>query len=96
MWLVGALVLLLALGFWVCWSWRPRRLDHPEGSAADAAFRRHPAGRARCASAEDVVQPLSPAAAADWMMPRGPDDDPDFLAELGRAIRGEGYPEDER
>jgi hypothetical protein len=96
MWLVGALVLLLALGFWVCWSWRPRRLDHPEGSAADAAFRRHPAGRARCASAEDVVQPLRQTAAADWMMPRGPDDDPDFLAELGRAIRGEGYPEDER
>lgn len=97
MWLVGALVLLLALGFWVCWSWRPRRLARPAGSAADAAFRRHPAGRARCASGEDLVPPGRQAAApADWMIPRGPDDDPDFLAALDRAIRGDGYPEDER
>ena len=96
MWLVGALVLLLALGFWVCWSWRPRRLAHPEGSAADAAYRRHPAGRARCGSAEDHVPPGIQAAPADWMPPRGPDDDPDFLAELDRVIRGDGYPEDER
>jgi hypothetical protein len=101
MWLVGALVLLLALGFWVCWSWRPRRLAHPEGSAADAAFRRHPAGRARYASADENgsdehAPPGCQAAQADWMPPRGPDDDPDFLAELDRVIRGDGYPEDER
>ena len=96
MWLVGALVLLLALGFWVCWSWRPRRLPRPAGSAADAAFRRHPAGRARCASGEDLVPPGRQAAPVGWMIPRGPDDDPDFLAALDRAIRGDGYPEDER
>ncbi|HEY9243055.1 MAG TPA: hypothetical protein VIP48_13785 [Streptosporangiaceae bacterium] len=96
MWLVGALVLLLALGFWVCWSWRPRRLARPAGSAADAAFRRHPAGRARWASADDLVSPGRPAAPAEWMAPRGPDDDPDFLAELDRVIRRDGYPEDGR
>lgn len=100
MWLVGALVLLLALGFWVCWSWRPRRLARPEGSAADAAFRRHPAGRARCAATDDYgpderVSPGRQAAPAEWLAPRGPDDDPDFLAELDRVIRGDGYPEDE-
>jgi hypothetical protein len=95
MFLVGALVLLLALGFWVCWSWRPRRLARPAGSAADAAFRRHPAGRARCAAADDLVSPGRPAAPADWMTPRGPDDDPEFLAELDRVIRGDGDPADE-
>ena len=42
------------------------------------------------------MPPGRPAATADWMMPRGPDDDPDFLAELDRVIRGDGYPEDER
>jgi hypothetical protein len=93
MWLVGALVLLLALGCWVCWSWRPRRLARPAGSAADAAFRRHPAGRARCASADDHVSPGRQAAPAGWLAPRGPDDDPDFLAELDRVIRGDGDPD---
>ena len=40
---------------------------------ADDAGARHPAGRAR-----------NPGAAA----PKGPDDDPDFLSALDRAIRG--------
>jgi hypothetical protein len=98
MWLAGALVLVLALGFWVCWSWRPRRLARPAGSAADAAFRRHPAGRARCASGEDLgsadhLAPGGQAAPAGWLAPRGPDDDPDFLAELDRVIRGDADPE---
>jgi hypothetical protein len=42
-------------------------------TAADDAVARHPAGRAR-----------PPALAA----PRGPDDDPEFLRALDRAIRG--------
>jgi hypothetical protein len=98
MWLAGALVLVLALGFCLLWSWRPRGLARPAGSAADAAFRRHPAGRARCASGEDHgsddhLSPGRRAAPADWLAPRGPDDDPDFLAELDRVIRGDGDPE---
>ena len=35
----------------------------------------------------------SPTAAADWLAPRGPDDDPEFLAELDRVIRGDGDPD---
>lgn len=42
---------------------------------ADEAVARHPAGRARVAD-------------ADRGMPKGPDDDPEFLRALDRAIRG--------
>jgi hypothetical protein len=42
---------------------------------ADEAVARHPAGRARVAD-------------ADRGTPRGPDDDPEFLRALDRAIRG--------
>jgi hypothetical protein len=96
MWLVGALAALLTLAFWACWAGRPRRLARPPGSAADAAFRRHPAGRARYGFADDRLSPAVSAVSADWASPRGPDDDPEFLAELDRVIRGEdgrGEPE---
>jgi hypothetical protein len=92
MWLVGALSALLTLGFWVCWSRRPRRLARPEGSAADAAFRRHPAGRGRYASADDRVSPGGTSVSEDWAKPRGPDDDPDFISELDRLIRRDREP----
>jgi len=88
MWLVGALAALLTLAFWVCWSRWPRRLARPAGSAADAAFRRHPAGRARYESGDDRLSPAASPVSADWVAPRGPDDDPEFLAELDRVIRG--------
>jgi hypothetical protein len=42
-------------------------------TAADDAVARHPAGRARTSAA---------------VAPRGPDDDPEFLRALDRAIRG--------
>jgi len=87
MWLVGALSVLLTLGFWMCWSRWPRRLARPEGSAAEAAFRRHPAGRGRYASADDRVSLARPPVSEEWSVPRGPDDDPDFLSELDRIIR---------
>jgi hypothetical protein len=96
MWLVAAVAVLLTLGFCACRSWWPRRVARPEGSAADAAFRRHPAGRARCDSADDRVSPGRQVAPPDWMPPRGPDDDADFLAELDRVIRGDTGPEDDR
>ena len=53
--------------------------DHPERlrwTAADEAVARHPAGRSRNAG---------PAA---WSLPKGPDDDPEFLLALDRLIRG--------
>jgi hypothetical protein len=92
MWLVGALSVLLTLALWACWSRRPRRLARPEGSAAEAAFRRHPAGRGRYASADDRVSLAGTTVSEDWAVPRGPDDDPDFLGELDRLIRGPGEP----
>jgi hypothetical protein len=92
MWLVGAVSALVLLGLWRCWSRRPRRLAHPAGSAADAAYRRHPAGRAWLASGDDWVSPDGSAQPADWPVPRGPDDDPEFLQELDRVIRGDQDP----
>lgn len=43
-------------------------------TAADEAVARHPAGRSR---------------EAGWDIPRGPDDDPEFLKKLDRLIHGE-------
>ena len=88
MWLAGALSVLLTLGFWMCWSRWPRRLARPEGSAAEAAFRRHPAARGRYASADDRASLAGAPVSEEWSAPRGPDDDPDFLGELDRIIRG--------
>jgi hypothetical protein len=48
-------------------------------TAADDAVARHPAGRGR-------------AAGASQAMPKGPDDDSEFLRALGRAIRGNPRP----
>ena len=45
-------------------------------TAADAAVARHPAGRSRQAARDG------------WNLPKGPDDDPDFLRLLDRRIRG--------
>src|SRR5215472_7292294 len=58
------------------------------GPDADAALRRHPAGRGRHAT-------LVPGEAAgtpspQWPAPAGPDDDPEFIDALERLIRGDG------
>jgi hypothetical protein len=49
---------------------------HPDWAAAEAAVARHPAGRFRKTPADG------------WAGPKGPDDDPDFLRELDRRIKG--------
>jgi hypothetical protein len=49
----------------------------PLAPAAAAAIARHPATRS--------VQGERPA----WVVPKGPDDDPEFLSHLDRLIRGE-------
>jgi hypothetical protein len=45
-------------------------------SAADAARRRHPAGRSMTAEP------------SGWIAPKGPDDDPEFLRQLAQRIHG--------
>jgi hypothetical protein len=50
-----------------------RRRRARQWTAADEAVARHPAGRSR----------------AEATIPRGPDDDPQFLSELDRLIHGE-------
>jgi|SRR5260370_15705573 hypothetical protein len=67
---------------------RPRTTFRP-GPDADAALRRHPAGRGRRVSAvtpRDLAGPLS----AQFAPPMGPDDDPEFIDALERLIRGDG------
>jgi len=57
---------------------------YPEGQRwtdADDAVARHPAGRARSSEAAKA--------------PKGPDDDPEFLRALDRAIRGSFEPDEE-
>ena len=83
--LLGAFFALLTVGFWRRRTRRPRRLVHPAGPAAEAAFRRHPAGRALTTNADEAWQPNASHVRAG---PCGPDDDPDFLSELDRVIRG--------
>lgn len=67
--------------------WRSRAV-FPRGPGADAALRRHPAGRGRHAALvpADQAGPRSPY----WTGPTGPDDDPEFIDALARLIRGDG------
>ena len=83
--LLGAFFALLTVGFWRRRTRRPRRLVYPAGSAEEAAFRRHPAGRALTTDADVARQPNT---SHEWAGPYGPDDDPEFLSELDRLIRG--------
>lgn len=55
----------------------------PDRAAARAAVDRHPSGLYRKTPAEG------------WVGPKGPDDDPDFLRELDRRIKGTSGDESE-
>ncbi len=85
--LLGASFALLTVGFWVRWARRPRRPVRPAGPAAEAAFRRHPAGRA-LSDDVDLAAAQRPNMFPVSAHPNGPDDDPEFLTELDRLIRG--------
>ncbi len=83
------LVLALAAGAMLAWLIAGRALRQPRhlsahGLDAQAALRRHPAGRARWGDpgslAEDEPQTV--------LRPLGPDDDQDFIDQLVRQIRG--------
>ena len=70
------------------WLYGPR--DDLMGLDAEAALRRHPAGRARedwtaGASRHDVADEAREEPETPW--PAGPDDDPEFLRYLDRVIR---------
>jgi hypothetical protein len=57
--------------------WYPQRPATADASLADAALARHPASQSR--------KPGRPRG----IVPRGPDDDPEFLRQLAERIRGE-------
>ena len=90
--LLGAFFALLTVSFWVRRARRPRRTARPTGPAAEAAFRRHPAGRALFTDADladaDLATAQPPSVSRALARPQGPDDDPEFLSELDRLIRG--------
>jgi hypothetical protein len=101
--LLGALFALLTVGFWVRCARRPRHLARPAGSAAEDAFRRHPAGRALSTDPISSDPTSTDLLGTDLLgtdlesvisrspyaqaRPHGPDDDPEFLRELDRLIR---------
>jgi len=67
---------------------RLTRDPHRPGPGAEAALRRHPAGRARHVSPQ--AQPADGQAVPPQLRsPLGPDDDPDFISSLEWLIRGE-------
>ncbi len=95
--LVGAysalLVLALVVGATLAWLVAGRALRQPRhlsahGLDAQAALRRHPAGRARWADPGGEAAPAADALGR----PLGPDDDQDFIDHLERQIRGGSDP----
>jgi hypothetical protein len=70
--------------------WLSMHRHDPVGMDAEAALRRHPAGRARADwAAEAALRELTGGAQdePDFLWPSGPDDDPEFLRYLDRVIR---------
>ena len=97
--LLGVLSALLIAGLLVggmCVWWlagrtfpRPRTRRPPrDGRGAQAAIRRHPAGRERWLE-PDGLRPLGQPDGRGAQAPTGPDDDPEFISALERLIRGE-------
>jgi len=93
--LLGVLPALLIMGLLVggTWVWwlaarsRPPRPSRHERDA-QAALRRHPAGRERWLEPDGLralTQPDLPVSG----QPTGPDDDPEFISALDRLIHGE-------
>ena len=83
---------LLVGGMWVWWLAgrtfpRPQRASR-NGRGAQAAIRRHPAGRERWLE-PDGLRALALPDGQGSEPPTGPDDDPEFISALERLIRGE-------
>jgi len=75
-------------------SWRapmmPYRLSEGPRIGPQEALRRHPSGRYSELGPDGRRSGPQPCPAAEGLRPVGPDDDPEFLAELDRRLRGEG------
>jgi hypothetical protein len=75
-------------------SWRaPMMPQHLAGTprfGPQEAIRRHPAGRATELGPDGQPADLWDCPATDAFRPIGPDDDPEFLDDLERRLRGEG------
>jgi hypothetical protein len=87
------LVLALVVGAALAWLVAGRALGQPrhlpaQGLDAQAALRRHPAGRARWGDPGDPPGDDTQTAAR----PLGPDDDQEFIDLLERQIRGDTGP----
>ena len=81
---------LVVGGTWVWWVAGRALSRHPSrrGRDAQAALRRHPAGRDRW-PAPDARQALTGPGTLGPGLPAGPEDDPEFISALERLIRGE-------
>jgi hypothetical protein len=66
----------------------PRHLAGTSRIGPAEAIRRHPSGRATEPGTAGLAQGQQMCPAADGTRPIGPDDDPDFLRELDRRLRG--------
>ena len=66
----------------------PRHLAGTSRIGPAEAIRRHPSGRAAEPGAAERVQGPQMCPPANGGRPLGPDDDPDFLRELDRRLRG--------
>lgn len=82
------LVVALLMGAALAWLITGRALRQPgrlsaPGLDAQAALRRHPAGRARLGEPD-----IAPEDAGQAAWPVGPDDDQEFIDRLGRQLRG--------
>ena len=88
---------LVAGGTWAWWMGGralPRsRHQSRYGRDAQAALRRHPAGRERWPD-RDGSQAMVPPGRPRPGQPTGPDDDPEFISALERLIRGEDHGEE--
>lgn len=85
------LLVALMMGATLAWLVTGRPLRQPRqlsahGLDAQAALRRHPAGRARWGDPGGEAGPEAPA------RPVGPDDDQEFIDHLERQIRGRKDP----
>jgi hypothetical protein len=85
---------LVAGGTWAWWLGGRAlpRSRHPSryGQDAQAALRRHPAGRERWLD-PDGLQATIPPGQPGPVRPAGPDDDPEFISALERLIRGQDH-----
>jgi hypothetical protein len=88
---------LVAGGTWAWWIGGralPRSRNRSRhGRDAQAALRRHPAGRERWPD-PDGRQAMIPPGRPVPGRPAGPDDDPEFISALERLIRGEDHGEE--